>query len=86
MRLSVTIKIWKEGKRYIAYTPELDVSSQGTSRRHAEKRLQEAISLFFEEMKRMGTLFEFLSSMGFHKKARGWIMPKVSSADIEIQV
>ena len=86
MHLSLTSKIWKEGKQYIAYVPELDLSSQGTSRRHAEKRLNEATTLFFEEMKRMGTLPEFLTSMGFHKKARGWSAPKVSSTNIEIQV
>ena len=56
MRLFLTMKIWKEGGHYIAYTPELDVVSQGRTPAGAEKRLQEAVTLFLEETKRMDTV------------------------------
>lgn len=49
MRLFLTTKIWKEGSHYIAYTPELDLSSQGKTSIHAEEGLRETIELFREE-------------------------------------
>ena len=51
MRLLLTTKIWKEGKHYIAYTPELDIASQGKNLSHAEERLREAVNIFIEETK-----------------------------------
>jgi predicted RNase H-like HicB family nuclease len=48
MQLFLTPKIWKEGKYYVAYNPELGVASQGKDIEHAQKMLQEAVSLFLE--------------------------------------
>lgn len=39
MRLILTIKIWKEGKCYVGYCPELEVASQGKTPEHALKRI-----------------------------------------------
>ncbi len=43
-------KLWKEQGTYIAYSPELDVSSCGDSIKQAKSRLQEAASLLMEEL------------------------------------
>ena len=43
-----TAVIEKEGKRYVAHCPELDIASQGKSAEEARKNLQEAIELFFQ--------------------------------------
>jgi len=50
--------VFKENETYIAYCPELDVSSCGNSVEHAQKMLKTAVKLFLEETEKMGTLEE----------------------------
>jgi len=45
--------VWKENGTFVAYAPELDVSSCGDSVREARKRLREAVALFLEEAARI---------------------------------
>lgn len=40
--------IEREGKRYVALCPELDIASQGTTVEEARRNLKEALELFFE--------------------------------------
>jgi len=84
MRIFLTTKIWKEGGHYIAYTPELDIASQGKSVTHAEKRLREAVELFLEETKRMGTFREVLEKAGFLKRGHRWVAPQISISSLEV--
>ena len=60
MKLFLTSKIWKEGKHYVAYNPELEVASQGKTLEEAEKMLKEAIGLFIKTAKKIGTLNQVL--------------------------
>lgn len=53
--LSLAVKVWKEGPTYVAYAPELDVSSCGRTASQAKSRLREAISLFVEESAKLET-------------------------------
>ncbi|MDQ1329156.1 MAG: hypothetical protein QG641_2445 [Candidatus Poribacteria bacterium] len=61
--LKITIEFWREGKLYIANCPELDILAQGYSLDEARKNLHEVIEIHFEEMKRLGTLDQFLENM-----------------------
>ena len=63
-----TAQVWKEGSAYVAYSPELDISSAGDSSTQARVRLREAVTLFLEEAARQGTLGEILSESGFRKQ------------------
>src|SRR5437870_13398064 len=49
MKIQFTSQIFHEGKMYVAYTPELDVSSGATTEAKAQKNLFEAVRLFLEE-------------------------------------
>ncbi len=66
--ISFTVQVWKEDEKYVAYAPELDVSSFGDSATHAKARLREAVTLFLEGASRLGTLEEILSEAGFEKR------------------
>lgn len=68
MQLFLTSKIWKEGKYYVAYNPEFGVASQGKNFEHAQEMLREAVSLFLESSKDIGTLDQILKESGFVKK------------------
>ena len=50
------IIVFKEDKTYIAYCPELDTSSCGTTIEQAKKMLKKAVRLFVNEAEKMGTL------------------------------
>ncbi|MHB8525201.1 MAG: type II toxin-antitoxin system HicB family antitoxin [Candidatus Acidiferrales bacterium] len=65
--LSLIVHVWKEGPAYVAYAPELDVSSCGRTASQAKSHLREAISLFVEESARRGTLEDILLEAGFEK-------------------
>jgi predicted RNase H-like HicB family nuclease len=59
--IRLTAQVWKDNGKYVAYAPELDVSSFGDSLAHAKERLREALTLFFEGASRLGTLEDILS-------------------------
>jgi len=65
--VNLTVMVWKEEQPYVAYAPELDVSSCGRTANQAKSRLREAISLFVEDAARRGTLEDILSESGFEK-------------------
>lgn len=86
IRLFLTSKIWKEGKHYLAYNPELDVASQGKTPENAQEMLKDAISLFIETAKDMGTLNSILAEAGFVKKEKRWVSPVISLSPLEMTI
>ena len=86
MKLFLTSKIWKEGKHYVAYNPELEVASQGKTLEIAEKMLKEAVSLFIKTAKKIGTFNKILEEAGFVKKEKRWLAPTVSFSSLEMKV
>ncbi|MBI4487904.1 MAG: type II toxin-antitoxin system HicB family antitoxin [Deltaproteobacteria bacterium] len=72
MDIQFTTQILKEGDTFVAYAPELDLSSCGKTIQEAKAHLAEAVTLFVEEAERMGTLQEILEKAGFTKEVGGW--------------
>jgi|SRR5277367_1313563 len=68
--IALTVEVWKEGASYIAYSPELDISSWGKTTAQARSRLREAVALFMEEAARMGTLAAILEESGFERRGK----------------
>ena len=62
-QFELTLQIFKEGDTFIAYNPELDISSCGKNQEQARKNFSTAVSLFLEEAKKMGTLQELLNPL-----------------------
>ena len=56
MEVEFTSQVFREGRLYVAYAPELDVSSCGGSPAKAKRNLLDAVRLFLEEAEKMGTL------------------------------
>lgn len=73
MKLDFRIEIYKEDKLYVAVAPELNVSSFGKTQKEAKVSLKEAVELFLEECKRMGTLDDVLTEAGFKPIKKQWI-------------
>lgn len=78
--LTVKIMVDKRSKdaSFIAYTPELDVTSCGPTEEKARKNLHEAVEIVLEEIERKGKLKELLQEMGFQKEKSRWLPPRIS--------
>ena len=66
-QVSFTTQVWKENGAYVAYAPELDVSSCADSLAQAKSRLREAVELFLEDASERGVLKEILAEAGFER-------------------
>ena len=81
--LDYEIIVFKEEKMYVAYCPELDVSSCGNTIDQAKDTLKTAVSLFLEEAEKMNTLVDILEESGYKKDANGrWLPPKLVATEL----
>ena len=55
-QLTFTLQVFREEKLYVAYNPELDVSSCGESVEEAKENLRDAVSGFLKSAHKHGTL------------------------------
>ena len=79
--LTLTIQIFKEGKRFVSYNEELGVSSCGDTPEDARHNLREAMSGFIKSARKMGTLDEILEEAGFVQKDKRWLTPQLVTLD-----
>jgi len=67
--INLTVKlrgvVRRKGKTWVAGCPKLNVWSQGADREDAERSLQEAVELWFEDCLSRGTLDQALREVGF---------------------
>ena len=78
MDIQLNTEIWKEADMYVAYVPQLDVSSCGRTVEEAKKNIKEATEAFLEEAQRMGTLQDILEEAGFTFDSE-WKAPDIIS-------
>lgn len=75
--------VFREGKTYVAHSPELDVSSCGASVEQARANLKTAVRLFIEEAEKMGTLGDILAEGGYRKDKTGkWSPPSLVALEV----
>ena len=79
MEIQFTMRIFKEGRSFVAHALELDVSSCGGSEGRALRNLKEAVRLFLEEEERMGTLQQILKEAGYSVGKRKIASPSIVS-------
>lgn len=74
-KIRVSVSFIKQGKRYVAYSHALDLSSCGKSIKEAKKRFEEAALLFLEELDKKGTIDDVLSELGWKKSTGNKLSP-----------
>jgi hypothetical protein len=79
MEIQFTIRIFKEGRTFVAQALELDVSSCGGNKEKAVTNLKEAVRLFLEEAGKMGTLEQILDEAGYNRTKQKISAPKFIS-------
>ena len=75
LHFQVPVSFLKEKKRFIAYSPVLDLSTSGKTFEQAKKRFEEASNIFFEEIVEMGTMDDVLINLGWVKFQKTWQPP-----------
>jgi hypothetical protein len=77
MKIQFTSQVFKEGRMFVARTPELDISSCATTKTKALANLQEAVRIFLEEAEKKGSLQQILKEAGFSRRRRTLVGPKL---------
>jgi predicted RNase H-like HicB family nuclease len=75
MDIEYTVQVWKEGNQFIAHAMPLDVVSSGPTPEDAKNAVKEAVHLFLDTVKEMGTLEEVLSECGYEVSGNKWVSP-----------
>jgi predicted RNase H-like HicB family nuclease len=76
MEIESTIRVFKEGRTFVAHALELDVASCGATKERALKNLKEAVRLFLEEADKLGTLQQILEEAGYTRRKASVTSPK----------
>lgn len=84
--LNLSVNISKQGKHFVAYSPALDISTSGKSKRNVQKKFGELVQIFFEEITGAGTVEEVLTELGWKKKQSVWNPPQVVSTNIGVRI
>ncbi|MGH9433999.1 MAG: type II toxin-antitoxin system HicB family antitoxin [Terriglobia bacterium] len=79
--ISFTVHIFKEGKTYVVYVPELDLSSCGATEEEARRNIRDAVRGFLETSADMGTLPEILEEAGYAREGQAWRAPEFIALD-----
>lgn len=74
--VAYTVHTFKEGGTYVAYVPELDVSSCGATIENARQNIRDAVRGFLEVSAEMGTLDEILMEAGYELRNGEWKAPE----------
>ncbi len=72
LQVNLPVSVLKEGKKFVAYTPALDLSTSGNTYEEAKKRFEEVVRIFFEEIHEQGTAEEVLKELGWKKIQNKW--------------
>ena len=77
----------EEDGAVIAYTPALDLSTSGKSKKEAQKMFEEAVDIFFKDLIENNTVEEVLTSLNWKRnEQRTWVPPKISQESIGVRV
>ena len=80
-QLTFTIQVFREGGVFVAYNPELDVSSCGGTLEEARGNLRDAVRGFLKSAHSHGTLSTILEEAGYIQKRNRWHDPELMVLD-----
>lgn len=65
--VKLPVQMMKEGSRFVAFCPALDIATQGKTFEEAQKMFAELVNIFFEELAEKGTTEKVLIQCGWKK-------------------
>jgi len=86
-KIDIPVSIIKEDKRYVAYTPVLDLSTSGKTYKEVQRRFSEIVSIFIDEIIKHGTIDDVLNELGWKKvkinNKLNWLPPVIVSQNCQ---
>jgi predicted RNase H-like HicB family nuclease len=79
--IAYTVHIFKEDATYVAYVPELDLSSCGDTRENAMRNIGDAVQGFLESSADHGSLDAILEESGYRRNGAAWESPEYVGLD-----
>lgn len=79
--LTFTTQVFREGKQYVSFNPELEVASCGNTPQEAKDNLREAIRGFILVAAKHGTLASILEQAGYVRINKTWRDPELVALD-----
>jgi hypothetical protein len=86
MAVNLPVAFIKEGKRVVAYTPALDLSTSGKDTAEAKMRFSEIVDIFFKDLLEQGTLNAVLSELGWQRINSAWNPPVISQESVSVAI
>lgn len=88
LEAKIPVLFFQEGKKVVAYSPALDLSTCGDTEEQARKRFAEAALIFIAEIHKMGTLDEVLEECGWQKvpEQDTWSPPIYKSIEESVKI
>ncbi len=84
---NLPVVITKQNKRFVAYTPALDIATSAKTEKQVRARFIELAHAFLEEIVEEKTADDVLSELGWRKIQKKWTPPEiVSSKSIGFQI
>ncbi|MEI7709204.1 MAG: hypothetical protein WCI76_00650 [bacterium] len=80
LSFNLPVIITKQNKRFVAFTPALDLSTSGKSEKQARERFVELANIFFEEIFEVKTADDILFELGWKKVQKKWNPPEIISS------
>lgn len=81
LSFTLPVIITKQNKRFVAYTPSLDLSTSAKTEKEVKKRFVEVVVVFLEEIVESNTVDDVLSEFGWKKVQKKWSPPKIVSSN-----
>lgn len=81
IKFNLDISILREGNKFIAYSPALDLSTCGDSYAQAKKRFSEITKIFFEEIAKKDNANKILPNLGWQQESNKWLPPLIVAQD-----
>lgn len=69
-KVVLNVVFYREGDKFIAFSPALNLSTCGNTQEQAKRRFEEMLKIFLEEVEQMGTLEDVLLECGWKKVGR----------------
>ena len=87
LSFNLPVVITKQNKRFVAYTPALDIATSGRSEKDVKAKFIELANIFLEEIMEANTANDVLSELGWTKVQKKWTPPRiVSSQSIGLRI
>ena len=83
IKANIPVIFMKEGDIFVCYSPALDLASHGGSFEDAYKSFKTVLSLFVEEVTKMGTWEQVLSDCGWQKVKNKYQPPEIIGEDVQ---